>query len=166
MIISIEDRRGARWPAPLILAALCGLAYLGVGFLQQRALDGKISDQQDTAVALTRQTIAPATKDADLTRPLPHATTSRLEHDLEKGALAGDSMVRVRVFAQDGTLLFSTDPDDRVNAHAGDADAVRAASVGSTSSSVTTDRVSARSQRPSSVELVQSYVQLAAGKGK
>ena len=110
MIISIEDRRGSKWPVPLVLAALCGLVFLGAGFLQQRALDAKIADQETKAVALTRQVVAPSTKNHDLTKPLPHAVAARLDRDLEKSALAGDVVLRVRIFAQGGALLFSTDP--------------------------------------------------------
>jgi hypothetical protein len=167
MIISIDDRRGSRWPVPLALAALCGLAFFGVGFLQQRALDGKIDDQEATASALVRQTVAPATKDVGLTKPVPPAVAARLERDLRKGALAGDSVVRVRIFGQDGSLLFSTDPDEHPSdGKVGDAEAIRAASVGSTNSTVGTDHVTSPSGRASSAELLQTYVQLSGGKGK
>src|SRR5262245_40450390 len=166
MIIAIDDRRGSRWPVPLVFAALCGLAILGVGFLQQRALDAKIDDQQAKAVTLVRQAVAPTIKDVGLTKPLPPVVATELEHDLRKGPLAGDTVVRVRIFAEDGSLLFSTDPDDRPNGgRVGDADAIRAASVGSVTSSVATDHVGAQGSRPTSVELLQTYVQLSGGKG-
>jgi hypothetical protein len=167
MIISIDDRRGSRWPVPLVLAAVCVLAFFGAGFLQQRALDGKIDDQEAKASALVRQTVAPATKDVGLTKPVPPAVAARLERDLRKGALSGDSVVRVRIYGQDGSLLFSTDPDEHPSdAKVGDADAIRAASVGSTNSTVGTDHVTSPSGRASSVELLQTYVQLSGGKGK
>jgi colicin import membrane protein len=167
MIISIDDRRGSRWPVPLVLAAVCGLAFFGAGFLQQRALKGKIDDQEAKASALVRQTVVPATKDVGLTKPMSPAVAARLEHDLRKGALAGDSVVRVRIYGQDGSLLFSTDPDEHPSdAKVGDADAIRAASVGSTNSTVGTDHVTSPSGRASSVELLHTYVQLSGGKGK
>lgn len=166
MIISIDDRRGSRWPIPLALAVLCGIAVFGAGFMQQRALDAGIATQETKAGVLARQAVAPTTKDLDLTKPLPHDAALLLQHDLEKGALAGDVVLRVRVFARDGRLLFSTDPNDRVNdPRVGDADMVRAASIGATTSSVGTDQVSAREGRSVSVELLQIYVQLPGGKG-
>jgi hypothetical protein len=166
MIISIDDRRGSRWPIPFALAVLCGLAVFGAGFMQQRALDAGIATQETKAGVLARQAVAPTAKDLDLTKPLPHEAALRLEHDLEKGALAGDVVLRVRIFARDGRLLFSTDPEDRVNdPRVGDADMVRAASIGATTSSVGTDQVSAREGRPVSVELLQTYVELPGGKG-
>ncbi len=166
MIISIDDRRGSRWPVPLALAVLCGIAVIGAGFMQQRALDGGIAAQEAKAGALARQAVAPTTKDLDLTKPLPHEAALQLEHGLEKGPLTGDVVLRVRIFARDGSLLFSTDPEDRVNdPRVGDADLVRAASIGATGSSVGTDQVTARGGRSASVELLQTYVQLPAGKG-
>jgi hypothetical protein len=166
MIISVDDRRGSRWPVPLVLAALCGLAVFGAGFLQQRALDAKIADQKAKAVTLARQVVAPVTKDLTLTKPLPHSAAIRLDHALEKGPLSGGAVLRVRIFAQDGTLLYSTDPDDGANgARVGDATAIRAASGGSTSSSVGTDRVSAPDGKALSAELLQIYAPLSGGKG-
>jgi hypothetical protein len=166
MIISIDDRRGSRWPVPIALAVLCGLAVFGAGLMQHRALDAGIATQETKAGVLARQAVAPTTKDLDLTKPLPHEAALELEHDLEKGPLAGDVVLRVRVFARDGRLLFSTDPDDRVNdPRVGDADMVRAASIGATTSSVGPDQVSAREGKAVSVELLQIYVQLPAGKG-
>jgi hypothetical protein len=167
MIIGIDDRRGARWPVPLALGALCGAAALfGVGFLQQRALDQKIADQGAKAATAARQVVAPVTKDVSLTKPLPSATATRLERDLKKGPLAGDALLRVRIFAQDGTLLFSTDPDDRPNdSRVGDASAIRAAAVGAVTSSVGTDRVATPGGKATSVELLRTYVELPSGKG-
>jgi hypothetical protein len=76
-------------------------------------------------------------------------------------------VLRVRIFAQDGSLLFSTDPDDKGgDVRVGDADSIRAASVGSTASSVGSGRVSTRSGPPVSTELLQIYAPLTAGKGK
>jgi hypothetical protein len=167
MIIGIDDRRGAKWPVPLVLAALCGAAAVfGVGFLQQRALDQKIDDQEAKAATVARQVVAPVTKDVNLTKPLPAATAARLEHDLKRGPLAGDAVLRVRIFAQDGALLFSTDPDDRPNdTRVGDASSIRAAAVGAATSSVGTDRVAIPGGKPTSVELLQTYVELPSGKG-
>jgi hypothetical protein len=167
MIITVDDRRGSRWPVPLALAAVCGLlAIFGVAFLQQRALDAKIADHQAKATALVRQVVVPAAKDQPLTKPLPHATAARLTHDLEKDALAGGAVVRVRIFAQEGTLLFSTDPDDKVGEHLGDAEAIRAAAVGTATSSVATDRVAPPGGKSTPVEMLQSYVQFPLGKDR
>jgi hypothetical protein len=167
MIIRIDDRRGSRWPVPLVLAAVCVLAIIGAGFLHQRSLDRKVAAQEAKANALVRQTIAPSTRGVDLTKPLPHAVATRLTHDLVKGPLAADVILRVRIFAQDGSLLFSTDPEDPGNgARVGDADSIRAAAVGTTTSLVATDRVSSPQTKPTSVELLQTYLQLSAGRGK
>src|SRR5206468_4689488 len=89
MIITVDDRRGSRWPVPLVLAAVCGLlSIFGVAFLQQRALDAQIDDQQARAAALVRQVVVPATKGEALTKPLARASAARLLHDLEKGVLS------------------------------------------------------------------------------
>jgi hypothetical protein len=167
MIISVDDRRGSRWPVPFALAVVCALtAIFGVAFLQQRALDSKIAAQEAKASALVRQVVVQDAKDLTLTKPFPHATSAQLVHDLEGGALAGGDVVRVRVFAQEGTLLFSTDPEDKVGEHVGDAEAIRAAAVGSSTSSVATDRVAPPGGRPTPVELLETYVQFPFGKGR
>jgi hypothetical protein len=167
MIISVDDRRGAGWPVPLVLAAVCGLlAIFGVAFLQQRALDAKIDDRQTRAEALARQVVVPATKGEALTKPLSHASSVRLLHDLEKGVLSNGDVLRVRVFAQDGTLLFSTDPNDKAGEHVGDADSIRAAAIGSATSSVATDGVAPPDGRSTPVEMLETYVQFPLGKDR
>ena len=167
MIITVDDRRGSRWPVPLVLAAVCGLlSIFGVAFLQQRALDAQIDDQQARAAALVRQVVVPATKGEALTKPLARASAARLLHDLEKGVLSNGDVLRVRIFAQEGTLLFSTDPDDKVGEHVADAESIRAAAIGSASSSVATDRVASPGGKSTPVEMLQTYVQFPLGKDR
>jgi hypothetical protein len=166
MIIAIDDRRGSKWPLFIGLAVLSALAILGAGSMQQRALDAKIASQELKAAALARQAVAPATKGLTLTKPFGHAVAARLDRSLEKGVLAAGVVLRVRIFAQDGTLLFSTDPGDRAKtARVGDPDAIRAASVGATSSVVGTDRVTTGGGKAVPVQLLQSYVQLSGAEG-
>ena len=167
MIITVDDRRGSRWPVPLVLAAVCGLlAVFGVAFLQQRTLDAKIDDRQTRAEALVRQVVVPATKGERLTKPFRHTSEVRLVHDLEKGVLSNGDVLRVRVFAQDGTLLFSTDPNDKAGEHVGDAASIRAAAIGSVTSSVATDGVAPPGGRSTPVEMLQTYVQYPLGKDR
>jgi len=76
-------------------------------------------------------------------------------------------IVRVRIFAQDGTVIFSSDGADHPGATKSvDPDAVRSAAGGAATSVVAIDRVSLGGGRSSSLELLHTYVRLQGTKGK
>jgi len=167
MIIGTDDRKGSRWPLFAVLAVVCGLLIGGASFLHQSALSSKVADQESSASALVRQTVAPTTEHADLSRPLPRATTTKLRNQLRKGVLDAGVIVRVRIFAQDGTVIFSSDGADHPGATKSvDPDAVRSAAGGAATSVVGIDRVSLGGGRSSSLELLHTYVRLQGTKGK
>jgi len=141
MIIGINERKGSRWPTFIVLAVLCGLLIVGAGLMQQRTLAAKIDEQGPKAVALTRQVIVPATEGVNLTKPFPHAVVVRLDRALDKSVVAGGTVLRVRVFAQDGTLLYPSVGRGAQTVGVGNPDAIRAAVAGATTSVVGTDRV-------------------------
>ena len=109
MIIGTDDRKGIKWPLFAALVVVCALLFAGASFMQQSALTSKVNGQESKASAIVRQTVSPAIQGESLAKPLPAATAGKLRSQLRNGVLAGGVIVRVRIFAQDGTLLFSTD---------------------------------------------------------
>jgi hypothetical protein len=165
MIIGTDDRKGIKWPLFAVLVVVCGALFAGASFMQQSALTSKVNSQETKASAIVRQTVAPAVKGASLAKPLPAATAGKLGSQLRNGVLAGGVIVRVRIFAQDGTLLFSTDAADDPGLKPGDADAIRSAAGGAATSNAGVDRVSIGT-RPTSIELLHTYVRLQGPRGK
>lgn len=165
MIIGTDDRKGSKWPLFAVLVVACGLLIAGTSFMQKTALASKVDAQESKASAVVRQTIAPIVGGANLAEPLPEATATKLRNQLRNGVLAAGVIVRVRVFAQNGLLVFSSDPADDPGTKPGDADAIRSAAGGAPSSVAGMDRVSIGG-RPSSVELLHTYVRLQGARGK
>jgi hypothetical protein len=165
MIIGTDDRKGSKWPLFAVLVVACGLLIAGTSFMQKTALASKVDAQESKASAVVRQTIAPIVGGANLAEPLPEATATKLRNQLRNGVLAAGVIVRVRVFAQNGLLLFSSDPADDPGTKPGDADAIRSSAGGAPSSVAGMDRVSIGA-RPSSVELLHTYVRLQGARGK
>jgi len=165
MIIGTDDRKGSKWPLFAVLVVACGLLIAGTSFMQKTALASKVDAQESKASSVVRQTIAPIVGGANLTEPLPEATATKLRNQLRNGVLAAGVIVRVRVFAQNGPLVFSSDPADDPGTKPGDADAIRSAAGGAPSSVAGMDRVSIGG-RPSSVELLHTYVRLQGARGK
>ena len=165
MIIGTDDRRGIKWPLFAVLVVVCGLLFAGASFMQQSALTSKVNGQESKASAIVRQTVAPALQGVNLAKPLPAATAGKLRNQLRDGVLAGGVIVRVRIFAQTGTLLFSTDAADDPGLKPGDADAIRSAAGGAATSVEGVDRVSIGA-RPTSIELLHTYVGLQGARGK
>ncbi|TMK36748.1 MAG: hypothetical protein E6G58_04290 [Actinobacteria bacterium] len=165
MIIGTDDRRGIKWPLFAVLVVMCGLFVAGASFMQRSALTSKVKSQESKASAIVRQIVAPALGGANLTKPLPSGTAVKLRNQLQKGPLAGGVIVRVRIFSQDGTLLFSSDAGDDPGTKPGDADAIRSAAGGAATGVVGIDRVSIGT-RPTSIELLHTYVRLQGARGK
>src|SRR5439155_7072525 len=165
MIIGTDDRRGIKWPLFAVLVVMCGLFVAGASFMQRSALTSKVKSQESKASAIVRQIVAPAAATANLTKPLPSGTAAKLRNQLQNGPLAGDVIVRVRIFSQDGRLLFSSDAGDDPGTKPGDADAIRSAAGGAATGVVGIDRVSIGT-RPTSIELLHTYVRLQGARGK
>jgi hypothetical protein len=165
MIIGTDDRKGSKWPLFAVLMVMCGLLVAGASFVEKTALASKVNDQESKATAVVRQTIAPIVGQASLARPLPEPIAAKLRNQLRNGVLGAGVIVRVRIFAQNGTLLFSSDAADDLGAKLGDADAIRSAAGGAPSSVEGMDRVSIGT-RPSSIELLHTYVRLQGARGK
>ena len=165
MIIGTDDRKGIKWPLFAVLVLVCGLLFAGASFMQQSALTSKVKGQESKASAIARQTVVPAVRGVSLTKPLPAATAGKLRSQLRNGVLAGGVIVRVRIFAQDGTLLFSTDAADDPGLKPGDTDAIRSAAGGAATSVARVDRVSIGT-RSTSIELLHTYVRLQGARGK
>ena len=165
MIIGTDDRKGIKWPLFAVLVVVCALLFAGASFMQQSALTSKVKSQESKASAIVRQTVAPAVQGVSLAKPLPAATAGKLRSQLRNGVLADGVIVRVRIFAQDGTLLFSTEAADDPGQKPGDAGAIRSAAGGAATSVATTDRVSIGT-RSTSIELLHTYVRLQGARGK
>jgi hypothetical protein len=165
MIIGTDDRKGSRWPLFAVLMVMCGLLVVGASFVEKTTLASKVNDQESKASAVVRQTVAPIVGQASLARPLPEPIATKLRNQLRNGVLAAGVIVRVRIFAQNGTLLFSSDAADDPGAKLGDADAIRSAAGGAPSSVAGMDRVSIGT-RPSSIDLLHTYVRLQGARGK
>ncbi|MDP9301662.1 MAG: hypothetical protein M3P43_12340, partial [Actinomycetota bacterium] len=166
MIIGTDDRKGSKWPLFAVLVVVCALLVVGASFMQKTALTSKVDDQESKASALVRQTVAPVIEQASLAKPLPAGTATKLLNQLREGVLAGGVIVRVRIFAQNGTLLFSSDAADDPGTKPGDSDAIHSAAGGAASSVAGMDRVSIGTAQPSSIELLHTYVRLQGARGK
>jgi hypothetical protein len=157
--------RGGRWPLYAGLFIVCAAVVVGAVVMERQTLASSREDLEGKAVGLMTQTVAPLARDPDLTQPLGPTGAKDLSAALEKNL--PPSVVRVRLFARNGTLLFSTDDGDRVGASkVGDADAIRGAAAGAPSSVVDDDRVSIDGAGAQSLALLEAYgpIQDRAGK--
>ena len=83
-------------------------------------------EEINRAVVFAEDTIAPIVEDADLGGELPSSVASTLDGKLEREVLTGSTVVRLRIFARDATLIYSTDDGDRLGTRsAGDTSSVR-----------------------------------------
>jgi hypothetical protein len=165
-MIAGSKRKGGRWPIFVGLALLCILVIFGAGFMQSRTLASKVADQVGKAEGFVGDTVSPAVGSADLSQPLSASLSASLDQKFSKGVLAGGTVVRVRVFATDGKLIYSTDGSDQIGAgKVGDDDGIRAAAAGATTNLVDDDRVSTDGGASQSVHMLQAYVPLSSGTG-
>jgi hypothetical protein len=160
-MIASSRRRGRRWPLFAGLALVCISAIVGAGFMRSRALHSKVDDQVNRAKAFVDDTVAPAVRGADLSQPLSPTSSASLDQRFSKGALSGGAVVRVRLFAIDGKLIYSTDGSDPIGSgKVGDANDIRSAAVGSATGVVDDDRVSTE-EGSQSIHMLQAYLPLA-----
>lgn len=151
--------RGGRWPLFAVVAVLAIAAVVGSVVMERRTLAASVDDRTKSMEMVGAETLAPALADVDLTKPLAAGVAASVTEKLDK-VLSG-ATVRVRVYAKDGLLLYSTDEGDRVDsAKTGDDDAIRGAAAGATSSLIDEDRVSTRGEGAKSLGLLQVYVPL------
>jgi len=157
--------RGSKWPLFAVLMLLCAGGVFGAWTMQRRALQTSIDEKVSRVGGIAVNTVSPSLVGVDLTKPLPGATADALTARLNKAVISGAS-VRARIFAKDGTLLFSTDESDRIGSQrTGAASAILSAAGGMANSVVDSDSVSLRAGAPVSLQLLQVYAPLT-DKGK
>jgi len=94
---------------------------------------------------------------------LPVGIADALSTKLEREVLTGSSVVRIRIFARDSVLIYSTDDGDRLGTRsAGDLSALKAAADGRTEGFEDFDRVSSDGDTQS-LRLLSTYVPLSGG---
>ena len=100
------------WPFALVLIVLLVLTFPG----ESRAIDHAQQGASDRAIALIT---GPLVADAgDVSGPITEDRAQRLRDALAP-ALANDPRIQaVRLWSSDGTLLFSTNPNERVGSNA------------------------------------------------
>jgi chromosome segregation ATPase len=128
-----------------------------------RALETKTRESVGKVERFVAEELAPPLAGLDLSRPIEGTADHELSRQLREGVMSGGSVARIRLFAPDGTLLYSTDESDRIGStKTGDIDLVRAASGGAAVSVAATDRVVAEGESQS-LQLLQVYVPLSPG---
>ena len=98
------------WAATALAAAL-GLAYAIVGGGQ--AVEAERASSHARAVRYVQQVLDPRLDTRDLASPLTGTSSELLRGVVRRSILADERVSRVRIWATDGRLLFSTDPSDR-----------------------------------------------------
>jgi hypothetical protein len=142
-----------------VVTALAVASVVGAIVMERRTLADTVDARTEGAETMSTNVLTPALAGVDLSKPLGEGTTASVDERLDD-ALSGNT-VRVRIYAKNGQLLYSTDEGDRVgSAKTGDDDAIRGAAVGATASLVADDRVSIRGATAQSYELLQVYVPL------
>jgi hypothetical protein len=152
--------RGGRWARLALLSVLSLGVVAGGLFMERRTLQTSVDDRVAKASGLAERSVLPLVEDLNLTKPLGSGSLATVIPQLEKAAL-GDGVVRVRIFAKDGTLVLSTDAADHPGSTKdADSGALRAAAAGTTTSVVSDDQVSPQGQAPRSIGLLLAYVPL------
>lgn len=148
--------RGGRWPLYAVVAVVAIGAVVGSMVMERRTLERAVDEKAAAADALVTRTVQPILAGADFSHPVGEGRSTALFQALDK-PLSG-AMVRLRVYARDGQLVFSTDEGDRIGSvKTGDADAIRAGTAGATTTIVDDDRVSLKGEGAQSYELLQVY---------
>ena len=105
--------------AIVALAAAIGLAYaVSAG---GRAVEDERSASQGRAVVYVEEVLDPRLNDRDLTAQV---TGGSLATAVQRSIMADERVARVRIWSNDGTLLFSTDRSDTPGSNEGLNDAV------------------------------------------
>lgn len=156
----------SRWLRYGGLCVVSVLVFLGASLMHERALESAISDEVQRAVLFADDTMSPLVAGTDVKAPLPASVSEPMTQKLVTDVLTGSSVVRIRIFARDGSLIYSTDDGDRLGTRsAGDLDAVAAAAEGQTSGREEFDRVSSEGVTQS-LRVLSTYVPLSTRGGK
>jgi hypothetical protein len=103
--------------AVLALAAGIGLAYAVAD--GGRAVDDERAVAKDRAVTYVEEVLDPRLGGRDLSDPITGQQAGSLEALVGRAILADERIARVRIWSNDGTLLFSTDRSDRPGSNEG-----------------------------------------------
>ena len=97
-----------------VAALLCGLALAGSVVAVRLGVAREEGEALSRAATIADAAVAPALTGDDLSAPIQGDAARELGADLRDAILADRRIVRVRVWAPDGILLFSTDRSDAV----------------------------------------------------
>ncbi|HXF37532.1 MAG TPA: HAMP domain-containing sensor histidine kinase [Actinomycetota bacterium] len=97
-----------------VAALLCGLALAGSVVAVRLGVAREEGEALSRAATIADAAVAPALTGDDLSAPIQGDAARELGADLRDAILADRRIVRVRVWAPDGMLLFSTDGSDAV----------------------------------------------------
>jgi len=117
--------RSGAWRIVIGLAVVCGLLVFAGGFLHRRALEKSVLDAQATSELYAKTKLAHAVEGIDLSEQLKDADAASLTKDLDPPT--GDG---VRIFAPDGTAVFSS---EGIESFPADGDALATAKAGTAS---------------------------------
>ena len=115
-----------------VWALMALVAAVGLVFAFTRggaAMDDERASSQERAVSYVRDELDPRLQGSDLNAPITGQAASSLEDAVDRTILADDRLTRVRIWAADGRLLFSTDQGDTPGSDAGLNDELLAATA-------------------------------------
>ncbi len=156
----MSKARGGRWPIFMVLAVL----LLGVAFFTTTLEKGGLQKAIDAEVGKVSSFVDGSLSDmlvgVDVSKELNRGKADELTQELSREILSGGTAERLRLFAPDGTLIYSTDGGDKLGTRLGAADAIRAAAGGTPTGIESFDRVGTGEADPQSLRLLTSYVPL------
>ena len=103
--------------AVLALLAAVGLAFTIIN--GGSALDDERANAQERAVRYVQEALDPRVAGLDLSDPITGQAAASLDEAVQRTILADPRLSRVRIWADDGRVLFSTDRSDTPGSNAG-----------------------------------------------
>ena len=152
--------RGARWPIFIVLAVLLVGAAFAASTLEKSGLQEAIDTEVAKVAGFANGSFAKAIEGVDTSVVLSDNKAAEVRAKFDREILDGGTTERIRLFATDGTLIFSTDDGDKIGTRLGAADAIRAAAGGSATGLESFDRVASGSENPQSMRLLTTYAPL------
>jgi hypothetical protein len=98
----------------LALVVVAGALTAGTIVQRDRALEKAYEDAQGRAELYAATTVSSALVASDFAGPIGEPRLTQFLGEIEEGVLTDPAVARVRLWAPDGTLLFSTDRADEV----------------------------------------------------
>jgi hypothetical protein len=98
----------------LALVVVAGALTAGTIVQRDRALEKAYEDAQDDAELYADATVSSALVASDFDGPIREPRLTQFLGEIQEGVLTDPAVARVRLWAPDGTLLFSTDRADEV----------------------------------------------------